>query len=481
MTTLESGGSDAGRLRPVSPLWPALVIATLALGCETQSPDTSEDAWRNDVAPTSNALVSGNHVSGDPASQSSIYGTFEVGDGTWLAFGLDDGIGTLSRHATNGAPMWSKRVASYSITGTSPISTSWLPVGAITVGRFDSDADGRTDNSRVTAWGPDGALLDEIVLGGGNLRRSASNVAIAASAADRLDLLVLGSAVDSAGTSTGWAARVSLRSDNTLERGDERTYPTLERCALFCVQRDQAGSAFYVGGEARTEQNAITNSFVLAFSDSLDIQWRTNLEVTPGLVTVLGGDQALRWTGNSLIAVGSTEAVKEKPPGDGGYWDAAVAVSLSPQGTVQWMRSVTVSRFSDHYTACSVDGAFAYAAGQAAAFERGDHRRSFGYGLLTKFDLVTGAVVINHTFGDPAYRSGFNAVLARGDEAWCAGYTELHYFGSFRRWFVEIDFTRPTAIAAGEFDTRPDGRRMASLPAAAARAAQSGDELETAP
>lgn len=430
----------------LSTLW-LTISSLLLLSCKGTTTEVEPDLEHNPVAPTANALVSGHHVGGDPAGQSSIYGMFESDNRTWLAHGLDNEIHNVIRLAADGSPLWTSRVLSYSIRGMTPISAPWLPLGAVTVGTFDIDDDGAHDASRVTVWGPDGALLDEVVLTGGGLRRFAGGVVVAENAADRVDLLIVGSADQDGGSFSAWTACVSFRSDSTLVRDSERTYPALNLCHLRPVVHDSTHSVFYVGGNAYENESTLANALVVQLSDSLDVDWRTNLISTTGLPTGIGGPQAIGWTGTNIIAVGFADAEKATRPSDG-YWEAGLVASLSSNGSLEWMRSLSLSEKGDRFVACTVDGSFVYAAGYAAQFVYTKSQRSFGYGLVTKLHAMTGEIVAHYTFGDPSYRSGFNSIVVHGDQAWCAGFTEEDTFNQFRSWFVELDFLRPITLSA---------------------------------
>lgn len=446
----------------------AFATLIVVFGCDDQSANPAPDREHNPDAPTGNALVSGHHVGGDPTKGSSIYQIDESPDGTWFARGLDDGVRNLSRLGAHGVPLWSNRVQSERLQGMASISSPWLQVGAITTGTVDSDGDGQTNYSVVKAWSGNGTLLDEIVLTGGQVTRHAAGIVVSGATAERLDLFVVGSIDGTSGGFSPWVQRVAFRSDSTLERGDEKTYPQLGLCHLFAVKRDAVGSAYYVGGNVYSNDSTIANAVVVRLSDSLDVEWRTDLVATPGLVTTLSGDKSIDWTGTNVIAVGRTQVVKEKAPAHGGYWEAGLIVSLSPEGVVQWTQSVALTAHTERFSSCRTDGAYAYAVGTAGSFYYVDSDRNFSYGLVTRFDPTTGEVLANYTFGDPGYASGFNDVMVHGTQGWCGGYTERDISNRFRSWFVELDFTRPVALFARDEVSKSDANLTSARPAQAA-------------
>jgi len=195
---------------------------------------------------------------------------------------------------------------------------------------------------------------------------------------------------------------------------------------------------------------------VLRLSDSLDVAWRTDLVSAPVLRTTVytGG---LRWDSGSLVVAGRTE-VGNTPPTMGCCWSGGLITTLSSQGRTQWQQTVTLTRYTEYFSACYVVGPHVYAVGGAATYQSGSKKQVFGYGLITKVDRGTGAVLANFTVGDRRHRSAFQDLLVHTDHAYCLGWThELVTNGGYQSWYVEVDLAPAPALQAAAMPVVPAG------------------------
>ena len=444
--------------------WAVSLSTLMSCACDHQTGPGSQPDINID-SPSGNALVVREHIGGEPAFGSQFVGLLEAGDGTWFGYGFDNDDHALTRLGAGG-PIWTRRVG-FSVRGAARVSTPWL-AGLVTVGSFDTDSDGEVDEARLTLWNDAGTRLDEIALGVGHVR-AANDVVIAGTAADRVDLVVVGYGRSTpGGTLFPWMARAAVQADSNLARGEERTDATRLWHVFRSVVREGSGSgAYYVGGNALEDETSSANAFVQRLSDSLSVEWHKDLIVTPGFKTSIGLESSLGWTGGSLIAVGNSEVVKSGAPGDGGYWRAGLVTSLSPQGQVEWQKTVSLTRHTELFSSCWLDGGFVYCVGAAAVYQYNDTGQTFGYGLLSKVNASDGAIAARITFGDPSLDSGFFTGIVHGNLARCAGWTNRTTATSgYQSWFVEIDLTRPPAAVTttARAAVEGSGREAAAAP-----------------
>jgi len=417
------------------------VAFSLFSGCsDTTEPEPEPDPEDlvNPDKPNSNVRIVSEAVIGDAGKWSTLW---EVdnheADGYLFRGGYNNYYG-VGRLTGVGDVPWFYRTG-YSPGDVCALSqTSVVPNGVLTIGPQDTDGDGENELGYISLVSPSGSLLDQLVY-----------------SADTADVRVnsIVHVADSTFLATGgvrvlaveypFVATVALNSAGQLEKRQQSVIHTLPGRYFSRPVLDPSlpvGSewSFFVASRSPAGAYAVHKVTVAWPSlTPVTIEWSRDITVVgalnPWMYALRFFDGDLYWVG------GADDPAKEPRPTGGGYWDSAVAGSITSTGQPRWATLVKTTGHTEGFYQFVANAGSIYAMGSCAEFDQ--KGQDFGYGWICQMTTTTGSVVSSMTFGNPGYSSGFNDGILDGSTIHCVGWTRGEVGGVYQGWFCEVDIS----------------------------------------
>ena len=462
-TRLREFGPPMWRRALCSPIRATFLALFLGLfaGCIDEDNPTAPETPRNPDLPNANAMVRYHRIDGDTAKRSSIYDLIDVGDNTSFGVELHNGVLAVTRLPADGVPIWTRRTG-YSLRSAQRFDTLWngLPTVCLAVGGSDSDGNGALDEGWVSLIDLDGGLVSELTLTPPDVELWLNDIAVTAVDLDVCEFLAVGGIEGPGGPVYPVVVQVALSSTGEPSLIQSHVYANLPGVLFGNVEHDPADAlaATYASGNLFASDGSVISLVVVGLSPSLQLDWRQDLFPEETYQTSMGGvGGSLRLEDGNLYVVGGALVQKGT---EGDLWSAGLIAALSADGSLQWLRVVTLTAHGEHFQRCIVDGPYVYVSGQCASFLIRDTNQEFGYALLSRVERLTGNFLDNWSFGDRDCSSGFNTVMVRGDRAFGGGWTHGYVDGgSFQSWYVDVDLApASTAWLAAAAEESPDAR-----------------------
>ena len=424
----------------------------LIVGCEEETPlEAQREA--NEDKPSGNSLISVERMYSKLSIVSQLSGNNSGSAYFWGFKGESCTIGKLnpggSLSWTEGVPFLARDL--YRV----PSSTGVISNGVMAVGLSESQSKKSSLDARISIFTADGALAGETVYSIAGVDLWFRSLTIAPHSSY---VAVGGAEIDN--VRYPFVAMFSVTPDGEISEPEAKVLTELPNVWFTEIEIDPGynpgateASYFLTGYRCGTSEpvQAITAHKIRATGTDVALDWSVDLTVFDGLDTWPCNGENLVLSNGNLYIVGATQVVKPKAPGDGGLWVAGLVASVSSAGQLNWIKSVYLSRFADRYFSCFAKDGVLYAVGNYSSFVYPDSKRTFGYGLLSKFDLDTGDAFAHMSFGSDRYASGFSTAFpGTGTTLHIGGWTrEFKSDGSYDGWYAEISAgNRPGSLLA---------------------------------
>lgn len=467
------------RFRTLSGLFMALCLAMLLVaGCDDPSDsgdDNEEEELKNPNPPTANHLLIDAKAYGDPAKGSEIWDMDGNQTDGFYFIGNHDYVVGAGLMTASGTWVWD-RPLTYDPRQILSVQSGRF-TGGITVGALDSDEDGSNDQGIATLITPGGSVQYQIAVSDtapawfNGVTFLSDSIFLCVGASWIVDtyypfLSVLYLSADATLHTASTAILTDLPSTLFLdvEPGVVKEDTQTGRLSLDC----------YVDANCRAnDAETITLHALRCPLDSLagtEIFWSRDIIAYPGLGTRIYTGKSLTLANNgNLYIAGRTDVNKDPAPGSGGYWPGGLITSVTTLGTVNWVTPVVLSQYSDYYYSPIVTDQGLFAVGRYSSFYNTGTDRLFGYGLISKFDPMTGDAEYHLSFGNDQYSSGFRTFHIEGVTAWAGGWTyDYKDSDGFQAWFASIDLSAP-ATSPELLKQAPAGTALADTPDSAIR------------
>lgn len=438
---------------------PAVLMFVIALlsfgpGCKdtTQNPpdEPPVEEQTNPNTPNANELITLQRMMGDPDKKTSIWEIIDSGDGGFYYRGYYNNRYALGKLDLSGQEAWSFR-SKYSVRDLIriPDLSGGLSNSILSVGGFDSDFDGHYDLGYVSLVDRSGDLISELEFDNDAAAVWLSALAVSVSSDTLYHLVAVGGA-EISGIYFPYVAQFTVANDSTISKTGEKIFTDLPAKNFRNIQFDleQTPPVCYLQGDEYATATGYGDQSVYRMSDDLEIFWSQEIVAQEGFESWTANGRGFACTNNLLFLAGTTEIDKEENPTGGGYWDAGLIARLSTNGSVDWLKSIVLSQYSERFYSCCLGDGVLYVAGKSSALLKTETKNVFANALLLKVDPETGDVVSDHSFGSRYYRSQFNHVIVRGSQAFAVGYTNSEVDdGPYRGWFVIIDVSGTSIIS----------------------------------
>jgi hypothetical protein len=451
----------------------------LGAGCGDDNPVSEEpDVFSNPNPPNANALIVDQKLIGDPDRETSLWEIIDAGDGGFYFSGDFNDRYALGKLDETGDELWKFRMR-YAVKDHIRVAglSGALENCLLTTGGADTDFDGNLDIGYVTLFSNDGTLLEELLVSSESASLSLLALDVAETAGDLAQVVVVGSA-ESEGEYYPYLVRLTVAQDGTLQMTDEKVFSAWPGKFFRNIQidRDQSPARYYVQGDDQTEDGEYGDQTIYRVSDDLTITWSQDVVPEAGLQSWTTNGGGFSRSENSLFLTGSTEIEKATSPDNGGYWDAGFVARATTDGSTDWVKSITLSQYSERLLGCTVSDNALYVTGSASRFFRQVEGSRIWYAnaVVLKIDPETGNRLADWTFGDEGYFSHFNDVMVRDDKAYAVGYTKyVNSARGYQGWFVIIDLGAASLATPGPSSQIPEG--IDGLPAYDGRRETAGD------
>lgn len=187
----------------------------------------------------------------------------------------------------------------------------------------------------------------------------------------------------------------------------------------------------YFAAVAHYSSNVWMRSSIFCYSDSMKVLWNTTVNPKGSSRTYF---YQLRYHQGSVYGVGPTQIQYSKE-----YTYTGFASALTESGDVIWARKIGASGLEDVLDDLHVDENGIYAVGRYSIVTKETTNHKFGYGLLTRFDNLTGSISLFRSFGGRDYYSSFVDICVIDGRIFCGG-TTLYYLNGYwaKAWLVEV-------------------------------------------
>ena len=450
------------RMRTLAITLVATVVLSVGGGCKTptdESADVSTDQENlNPNKPNANQLITQQRLLGDSDKATSIWEIIDSNDGGFLFRGYYNNRYAIGKLDVTGQESWVTR-STYRVSDVIQLPALFgdLGNGMLTTGGYDSDFDERDDVGYVSLFNSAGELVHDLTFERDSASAWLRAIGIS-SASDTLAQLVGVGGVLVGGVDYPYLATFTVASDGTMAKTEDKVFMDRPNMYFNELAIDQNGisSTCYVRGGEYFEGTGYGNQLVFRMTEEIGIAWSQVAAGQEGMPSWSYNGKGFACSSNLLVSAYDTDMDKEVDPTSGGYWDAGVVARLSTDSSVDWVRTIALSEYTEEFFSCYVSGGSLYAAGVGSAFQKTTSKEELANALLVRFDLATGDQTATLTFGDEHYASQFNDVIVRGTQAYGVGYTQWELAGGpYRGWFAVIDVSgsqMPAVMAKGTAD-----------------------------
>jgi hypothetical protein len=151
-----------------------------------------------------------------------------------------------------------------------------------------------------------------------------------------------------------------------------------------------------------------------------------------------------RFVDGNLFWVGAADdPTKDPRPTNGGYWDSAVAGSITSAGQLRWATVVRATGHDEGFSHFVATPGALYAVGRFGEFIQQD--QTLGYGWICRMTTDAGTVVSSMVVGDDGYCSGFNDGILEGNTMSCVGWTRQELNGVYQGWLCRVNIAAALA------------------------------------
>ena len=173
-------------------------------------------------------------------------------------------------------------------------------------------------------------------------------------------------------------------------------------------------------------------------TSNFNIEWNVNISQEPPL-GILCNLNCMDVHNGRIYIAGYADVEKEVNPANGGYWDAGIVGAVSTNGSLEWLKKVILSSYSENYYSLFTTGGIVYAGGNYSSYVKSSSGEMHGLAMISMFDAESGEEIYHIGLGSTEYGSGFYSIYIIGDRAYCGGYTKYYVEdGNFVGWFVEV-------------------------------------------
>ncbi len=446
-----------------------IILFLIGSGCkdDPQSPpddppvDPIEDEF-NPNTPNANDLIITEGLLGDADKQSSIWEIIDSGDGGFYFRGYYNDKYAIGKLDQTGQDVWIFR-SRYSVRDHIRISglSGELSNSVLSVGGFDSNFDGDFDIGYVSLFNRAGSLIDELSFSNDDAAVWLSALGVSGTS-DTLCQFVAAGCAEMSGIYYPYIARFTVANDSTMIKTGEKIFTDLPAKNFRNIQFDleQTPPTCYLQGDEYSTGAGYGDQVVYQLSDEMEISWSQGIVAQAGFASWTSNGRGFACASNMLLMASTTEIDKETNPTNGGHWRAGVIARLSTDGSVDWVKSIVLSQYSDNFYSCCFSDGVLSVGGKCSSFMNTKSRNVFGNALLLEVDPDTGDVITNLSFGSKYYRSRFNHVIVRGSQAFAVGLTNNEVDdGPYQGWFVIIDVSGASIVSdlsIPEFDYTRD-------------------------
>ena len=157
------------------------------------------------------------------------------------------------------------------------------------------------------------------------------------------------------------------------------------------------------------------------------------------------GLNSLAFYQNKIFIAGTTYDPDKGETGNDGLWTSGFVTCLDINGNKIWATKVLKSLYSESFNSLVVSNSYVYGVGYHSAFiskkskDSWDDAYSYGNAYIAKFDINTGKLIQDFTFGDINFQSGFYNIKFIEDKIYAVGLSERIYAnGNYNAWFLEL-------------------------------------------
>ena len=425
-----------------------LCLVWSGCGETTQNPpdEPDEEEFTNPNIPNANELITYGSQAGEPDKRSSIWEIIDSGNGNFYYRGMKNSKYAVGKIDHSGQEIWSFR-SGYKVRDCVRISglSGDLGNSLLGAGGFDSDIDGTNDQGYVSLYNSSGDLIEELVISNDAAAISLCALAVSETTSDLVHLAAVGTAKIS-DAYYPYFARFTVASDSSMQVVESKIFMDGSTNNFRNIQfdLDQTPARCYLQGDEYSTDSGYGDQAVFRLSDEMEISWDQDIVPQTGLQSWTADGRGFLFSGDNLFMIGNTEFEKEVEPTSGGHWSAGVIACLSTDGSVDWVRTIVLSQYTDSLYGCTMADDGLYVVGSYSALSRTESENLYGNALLVQIDPETGDVTRELSFGNETYRSHFNDVIVQGDQAFAVGYTNYAVSGgSYQSWFVVIDLSTP--------------------------------------
>lgn len=206
-------------------------------------------------------------------------------------------------------------------------------------------------------------------------------------------------------------------------------YP--DKSIRYLTWNENPADPRYFAGVAHYSSDVWKRSSIFCYSDSMKVLWNKQVHPSGSSRTYF---YQLRYHQGFVYGVGPALIQHS-----GEYTYTGFASALTESGDVIWARKIRPSGLEDVLDALYVDENGIYAVGRYSIVTREITNHRFGYGLLTRFDNLTGSISLLRIFGGRDYYSSFIDICVSDGRIFCGGSTHYYLGGYWRKaWLVEV-------------------------------------------
>ena len=426
-------------IRGIGLLLCALLANAGIAGCSKKSTAPKPEGV-SDTKPNANNRVTSETVLGAAQHYTTLYTIRPADDGSFGFRGAYNGAVGVGALNADGSVRWFQSTIFQPNAIVVLPSTAVVPGGLVSVGFRDLDGDGKSDVGDVELHSSSGVLLSHVVVSYVGSTNWLNTVAMVGDSA-----LVAGGSESIAGVEHPLLVGLNLRTPGLLQSASKATLAG-PGYFLTVVNRTSSPTELVLAatsgsGLARSLRGLRAPWPALA---PIAVEWTQDLTPTIGAWST--SSLVLRESGGNLYLAGG--ANDGRKPSPAGFRASGVAASYTGSGAFRWQTVVSLSSHSESFYGLSVGVDAVYAVGHAAEYGSGSPEELFGYGMIAKLNLDTGAVIDSFMIGDDHYQSGFNTAHATPTGLVCGGFTKRELTsGAFRGWFTTVDVSPAIEIS----------------------------------
>ncbi len=424
-------------------------------GCKTPTEDsadvTVDTENLNPNSPNANHLITQQRLIGDSDKGTSIWAIIDSGDGGFFFRGYYNNKYAVGKLDASGQEIWVAR-SKYRPSDIAPLPdlSGELNNSLLSTGSFDSDLDERDDIGYVSLFTSGGELIDELVFEKDSAEVRLRAIEISSATDTLVELVGVGGALVS-GVYYPYLAVFTVANDGTMSKMEDKLFmdhPDMYFNEL-AIDGEGLSATCYVRGGEYFEGAGYGNQFVFRMTEEMGMAWDQDIVSQEGMQAWSFSGEGLVCSSNFLYTALNTDFDKDVDPVSGGFWDAGVVARLSTAGSVNWVRTIVLSQYSEQLFDCCLSEGTLYVAGSCSNFMKSNSKEEFGNALLLRIDPNTGNTEATLSFGDVHYHSEFNDVIVRGTQAFAVGYSKYDVQnGPYQGWFTVIDAKgSPTSTA----------------------------------